>query len=99
MPPEIARLRSVVEHLAAIERPSASEGERVAAEWIRDRLDEHGWAARVEEERAHGGYWLPLGLLSAAAGAAGVGPGARGGAPPGSPPAAGGDAPHHPAGP
>src|SRR5919197_5882043 len=72
MPPEIARLRAAVEHLAAIERPSASEGERVAAEWIRDRLAEHGAAARVEQERAHGGYWVPLGLLSAAAAAAGL---------------------------
>src|SRR4051794_9610854 len=72
MPPEIARLRAIVEHLAAIERPSASAGERVAAEWIRDELASYGWAARVEEERAHGGYGLPLGLLSAAAGAAGL---------------------------
>jgi Peptidase family M28 len=72
MPPEIARLRAAVEHLAAIERPSASDGERAAAEWIRDRLAEHGAAATVEAERAHGGYWMPLGLMSAATAAAGL---------------------------
>jgi hypothetical protein len=72
MPPEIPRLRAAVEHLAGIERPSASEGEREAAEWIRDRLLELGAHARIEQERAHGGYWLPLGLLSGAAGMAGL---------------------------
>jgi Peptidase family M28 len=72
MPPEIARLRAAVEHLAAIERPSASEGERIAADWIRARLAEHGAEARIEEERAHGGYWWPLGLMTAAAGLAGL---------------------------
>ena len=77
MPPEIARLRAAVEHLAAIERPSASDGERRAAEWIRDRLAEHGAEARVEAERAHGGYWIPLGLMSAAAAAAGLARGSR----------------------
>ena len=70
--PDIARLRAAVEHLQAIERPSASAGERQAAEWIRDRLAEHGAPARIEEERAHGGYWVPLGLMSAAAGIAGL---------------------------
>jgi hypothetical protein len=72
MPPEIPRLRAAVEHLAGIERPSASEGEREAAEWIRHRLLELGADARIEQERAHGGYWLPLGLLSGAAGMAGL---------------------------
>jgi hypothetical protein len=65
-------LRDTVEHLAAIERPSASEGERRAAEWIRDRFAELGLEARVEAERAHGTYWVPLGLLSGAAAAAGL---------------------------
>ena len=72
MPPETARLRAAVEHLAAIERPSASDGERRAAEWIRDRLREHGADARIEEEPAHGTYWVPLGLMSAAAAIAGL---------------------------
>ncbi len=63
-------LEEAVRHLAGIERPSASPGEREAAEWIAARLRELGCTARVEEERAHGTYWWPLGL-GAAAGAAG----------------------------
>ncbi len=66
MPPEIARLRATVEHLASFDRPSASEGERRAAEWIRAELAGFGVDARVEEERAVGSMPLPLGLLSAA---------------------------------
>jgi hypothetical protein len=72
MPPEVARLRATIEHLAAIERPSASEGERVAAEWIASRTRELGLETRIEAERAHGTYWVPLGLMTAAAAAAGV---------------------------
>jgi hypothetical protein len=72
MPPDIAHLRATVEQLAAIERPSASAGERRAAEWIRDALRGHGLEARIEEERAHGTYWYPLGLLTAGAGFAGL---------------------------
>jgi acetylornithine deacetylase/succinyl-diaminopimelate desuccinylase-like protein len=72
VPPDIAHLRATIEHLAAIERPSASEGERVAAEWIAGRMRELGLDARVEAERAHGTYWVPLGLMSAAAAAAGL---------------------------
>jgi acetylornithine deacetylase/succinyl-diaminopimelate desuccinylase-like protein len=65
-------LRTVVEELASYERPSASEGERRAAEWIAERLRSHGHEATVEVERAHGGYWWPLGLLNAAVMIAGV---------------------------
>jgi hypothetical protein len=54
-----------VEHLAAIERPSASEGEREAAGWIADRFRDAGLETRVEGERAHGGFWWPIGLLNA----------------------------------
>ena len=68
----LERLRATIEHLAAIERPSASPGERQAAEWIRDRLAEQGWEARVETERAHGGYWWPLAALTGAAAFAGA---------------------------
>jgi hypothetical protein len=61
-------LERVVRELAAYERPSASAGERRAAEWIAAELDAAGCReARVEEERAHGGYWWPLGLLNAGA--------------------------------
>jgi hypothetical protein len=59
--------RALLDQLAAIERPSASEGEREAAEWIVARLAELGAEARIEEERAHGTYWWPLGIGAAAA--------------------------------
>jgi Peptidase family M28 len=65
-------LRAVVEELAAIARPSASEGERQAAELIAARMRAQGHATRVEIERAHGGYWWPLGLLNGAAALAGL---------------------------
>jgi hypothetical protein len=59
-------IEHVVRELASLERPSASDGERRAAEWIASELREAGCReARVEEERAHGGYWWPLGLLNA----------------------------------
>ena len=74
----IARLQATVEHLSAIERPSASDGEQRAAEWIRDRLKGSSADARIEVERAHGTYWVPLGLMTAAAGLAGLAA-ARGG--------------------
>jgi Peptidase family M28 len=61
-------IERIVRELAAMERPSASEGELRAAEMIVDELREAGCRdARVEQERAHGGYWWPLGLLNAAA--------------------------------
>jgi hypothetical protein len=66
MEPDLDRLRATVEHLASFDRPSASEGERRAAEWIRGELEAHGVAARIEEEPAVGSMSLPLGLLSAA---------------------------------
>jgi hypothetical protein len=65
-------LRQAIAHLAAIDRPSASPGEREAAQWIAARLAELGCRVRVEEERAHGGYWFPLGVPNALAGAAGL---------------------------
>ena len=67
-----ADLEEAVRHLASFERPSASDGERRAAEWIAGRLRDHGCQARIEEERAHGTYWWPMGLLCALAGAAAV---------------------------
>src|SRR6478735_5764111 len=67
MPPDTAKLREVVETLERIERPSASAGEREAAEWIRGRFEALGLPARIEPERAHGTYWWPLGAMTAAA--------------------------------
>src|SRR5438067_12023260 len=55
-----------------MERPSASDGELQAAEWIAARLRALGCRAEVEQERVHGGYWWPLGLANAAAAIAGV---------------------------
>jgi acetylornithine deacetylase/succinyl-diaminopimelate desuccinylase-like protein len=64
-------IERTVRELASYDRPSASEGERRAAEWLADELRRAGCrSARVEEERAHGGYWWPLGLLNAIAVAA-----------------------------
>jgi hypothetical protein len=60
-------LRHVIEHLSAIERPSASEGERTAAECIAGRFRDAGLETTVERERAHGGFWWPIGLLNAIA--------------------------------
>jgi hypothetical protein len=60
-------LEEVVRTLAGWERPSASAGERRAAEWIAERFRELGLReVRLEEEAAHGGYWWPLGSLSLA---------------------------------
>src|SRR4051794_13460757 len=65
-------LERTVRHLAAIERPSASEGEREAAEWIAAQLRELGLDAAIEEERAHGTYWIPQALLTASGAVAGA---------------------------
>jgi acetylornithine deacetylase/succinyl-diaminopimelate desuccinylase-like protein len=59
-------IERVIRELASYERPSASEGERRAAEWLAGELRGAGCRdVRIEEERAHGGYWWPLGLLNA----------------------------------
>jgi Peptidase family M28 len=77
LPPPMSRplIERVVRQLASMERPSASEGERRAAELVAGELRAAGCReVRVEEERAHGGYWWPLGLLNVAAlAAAGLG--------------------------
>ena len=66
-----AQAQETIAHLASFERPSASDGERRAAEWIADRLRAEGARdVRVEEERAHGTYWWPLGLLALGGGLA-----------------------------
>src|SRR6478735_1102482 len=59
------RLRGWLEELERIERPSASEGERRAAEWLVERYAELGAEARIEAEPAHGTYWWPLGIGAA----------------------------------
>jgi peptidase M28-like protein len=75
LPPVVSdrpHLRRAIAHLAAIDRPSASPGEREAAQWIAAQLAEFGCTVRIEEERAHGGYWFPLGVPNALAGVAGL---------------------------
>ncbi len=71
------KLRGWLEELERIDRPSASEGERRAAEWIVERFGELGAEARIEAESAHGTYWWPLGI-GAALGAIGGFLGLRG---------------------
>lgn len=65
-----ALAREAIEHLCSFERPSASDGERRAADWIASRLRSEACDATVERERAHGTYWWPLGLAAAGAGLA-----------------------------
>jgi hypothetical protein len=71
VPDEADWLRERLEELERIERPSASEGERRAAEWLVAQLGELGAEARIEAEDAHGTYWWPQGL-GAALGAVGA---------------------------
>jgi Peptidase family M28 len=63
-------MRERLEELESIHRPSASDGERQAADWLVTQFRELGVEARIEEEEAHGTYWWPLGI-GAAAGAVG----------------------------
>jgi len=72
-PPWLAgELNTAVHELTGFERPSASEGEGRAAEWIAAHMRGLGHRATVEVERAHGGYWWPLGLLNGGAALAGL---------------------------
>jgi hypothetical protein len=65
MPDEGHWLRERLEELEQIERPSASDGEREAAEWLVGKFAELGADARIEAEPAHGTYWWPLGIGAA----------------------------------
>lgn len=70
---DAARLEAAIRHLASISRPSASPGEREAAEWLAAEFRTAGCReVRVEEERAHGTYWWPLGLLTGLAALGGL---------------------------
>jgi hypothetical protein len=61
-----AWLRDVVETLCSIHRPTASQGERRAAEWLLAKLRDHGARGEIEIERVHGTFWWPLGLAAGA---------------------------------
>jgi hypothetical protein len=63
--PDQAWLRARLEELERIYRPSASEGERRAAEWLVDQFRALGAEARIEAADAHGTYWWPLGFGTA----------------------------------
>lgn len=65
-------LRERIVKLAAIERPSASPGERRAAQIIADELRNHTERVTLDRERVHGTYWWPLGLMTGAAALAGL---------------------------
>jgi hypothetical protein len=63
--PDQTWLQARLEELERIYRPSASDGERRAAEWLVDQFRELGAEARIEAAAAHGTYWWPLGLGTA----------------------------------
>ena len=69
-----AWLRERLERLSAIERPSASEGERLAAEWLAGELRNAGARdVTIEQEpEANGTFWVSLGLLAGAGALAGA---------------------------
>lgn len=70
--PDQGFLRERLEELEKFHRPSASEGERRAAEWLVERFAEFGAEARIEAEPAHGTYWWPLGIGAALGALAGL---------------------------
>jgi hypothetical protein len=53
--------RGLLDELCAIERPSASPGERQAAQWVVARLAELGIEGRIEEDQLNGTFWWTLG--------------------------------------
>src|SRR5262245_49318018 len=66
--PDAAWLRGRMDELCAIHRPSASPGERQAAEWLASELRDAGARnVRIEDEPgANGTFWWPIGLLAGA---------------------------------
>ena len=62
--------RALISELAAFDRPSASTGELRAAQLIAQRLKHDHCDVAIDEEKAHGTYWWPLGLLTLASGLA-----------------------------
>jgi hypothetical protein len=64
--------RALLDELCAIDRPSASPGEREAAEWLLTQLSALEIEGRIESDPAHGTYWWPLGIAATAGTLAGV---------------------------
>jgi hypothetical protein len=73
-PPDAEWMHARLEEVCAIDRPSASPGERQAAEWLAEQLREAGARdVRIEEEpEANGTFWWPIGLLAGAGALAGL---------------------------
>ena len=59
---EVAQARDLITRLAALDRGSATDGERAAARLIADELARRGVPVEIEEEPAHGTHWWPYGL-------------------------------------
>jgi hypothetical protein len=60
-------IEAAIRELAGLARPSASDGERRAAEMIAGWLEAAECRVEVECETAHGTYWWPIGLANALA--------------------------------
>ena len=70
--------RSLLDEFSGLRRETASAGERVAAEWLAERLASEGVRdVQIEEERGHHTFWWPLGLAATGGALAGL-RGARG---------------------
>jgi acetylornithine deacetylase/succinyl-diaminopimelate desuccinylase-like protein len=67
-----ATLREVIEHLASLDRPAGSEGEREAAEWLAARLRGAGAGVSVDAVGYREGYAHLLAGLCAAGTVGGV---------------------------
>jgi hypothetical protein len=67
-----ARLGADIAGLCQFHRPSASEGERQAAQWIASRLGEVGLEPELEEFRFYPDYWNVWGSHAGLAAVAGV---------------------------
>lgn len=65
-------LRDTIETLAAIDRPPNSSGERAAAVWLRERFEELGCRAAVEEERSFDSFAPAMAALASLAAAGGL---------------------------
>jgi hypothetical protein len=61
--------RTLLDELCGFTRETASDGERAAANWLRERLASE---VRIEEHRGHQTFWWPLGLAAAVGVLAGV---------------------------
>jgi len=72
-PEDLADATTVLRHLATLERPPGSDGERAAAELLARELESRGAPATVEPIQVHGTYWVPIGLACGAAALAGAG--------------------------